>query len=46
MQREAHLAGLAFYQQAVETAERANTLMREIDDISREVHQQLDESDV
>jgi hypothetical protein len=46
MQREAHLACLALYQQAVETAERANTLMREIDDITREVHRHLDDLDI
>ena len=44
--REARLASLALYQQALRTAERVKTLIREIDDISREVHQHLDDLDI
>jgi hypothetical protein len=44
--RETHLASLALYQQALRTAERVKTLMREIDEVSREVHQHLDDLDI
>jgi hypothetical protein len=43
---EARLASLALYQQALRTAERVKTLIREIDDLSREVHQHLDDLDI
>jgi hypothetical protein len=43
--RELALANLALYQQALHTAERIKTLRREIDDISREVHERLDDLD-
>jgi uncharacterized membrane protein len=44
--RETRLTSLALYQQALRTAERIKTLMREIDEISREVHQHLDDLDI
>jgi hypothetical protein len=44
--RETHRASLALYQQALRTAERVKTLMREIDEISREVHQHLDDHSI
>jgi hypothetical protein len=43
---EAVLESLALYQQARRTPERVKTLRREIDDISREVYQRLDDLDV
>jgi hypothetical protein len=43
---ETRLTSLALYQQALRTAERVKTLMREIDEISREVHQHLDDLDI
>jgi hypothetical protein len=44
--RQTCLASVALYQQALRTAERVKTLMRQIDDISREVHRHLDDLDV
>lgn len=41
--REEGLVSLAFYQQVLRTAERIKTLRREIDDISREIHERLDD---
>jgi hypothetical protein len=46
LHREARLARLALYQQALRTAERVKTLIRHIDDISREVHEHLDDLDI
>jgi hypothetical protein len=43
---ETRLTSLALYQQALRTAERVKTLMREIDEVSREVHQHLDDLDI
>lgn len=44
--RETGLTSLALYQQALRTAERIKTLRREIDDISRELHERLDDLDI
>jgi hypothetical protein len=44
--RETRLTTLALYQQALRTAERVKTLMREMDEVSREVHQHLDDLDI
>jgi hypothetical protein len=41
--REISLENLALYQQILRTAQRLKTLRREIDDISRELHQRLDD---
>jgi hypothetical protein len=46
MHRETRLTSLALYQQALRTAERVKALMREIDEVSREVHQHLDDLDI
>jgi hypothetical protein len=46
MYREVGLVNLALYQQVLRTAERIKTLRREIDDISREVHERLDDLDI
>jgi hypothetical protein len=43
---EVVLESLALYQQALRTAERVKTLRREIDDVSRELHQRLDDLDI
>jgi hypothetical protein len=37
---------LALYQQVMRRAERIKTLRREIDDISRELHERLDDLDI
>jgi hypothetical protein len=44
--REISLENLALYQQILRTAERIKTLRREMDDISRELYQQLDDFDL
>jgi hypothetical protein len=44
--REISLENLALYQQILRTAERIKTLRREIDDISRELYQRLDDFDI
>jgi hypothetical protein len=44
--REVSLENLALYQQILRTAERMKTLRRQIDDISREVYQRLDDFDL
>ena len=44
--REVGLESLAFYQQALRTAERIKTLRREIDDINREIYERLDDLDI
>jgi hypothetical protein len=44
--REVGLVNLALYQQILRTAERIKTLRREIDDISRELHERLDDLDI
>jgi hypothetical protein len=46
MYREVGLVNLALYQQVLRTDERIKTLRREIDDISREVHERLDDLDI
>src|SRR5262249_42649408 len=43
--REISLENLALYQQILRTAERIKTLRREMDDISRELYQRLDDFD-
>jgi hypothetical protein len=44
--REISLENLALYQQILRTAQRVKTLRREIDDISRELYQRLDDFDI
>jgi|SRR5215467_7729520 len=44
--REVGLESLAFYQQALRTAERIKTLRREIDDVNRELYERLDDLDI
>jgi hypothetical protein len=44
--REISLENLALYQQVLRTAQRVKTLRREIDDISRELYQRLDDFDI
>jgi hypothetical protein len=44
--REISLKNLALYQQILRTAQRVKTLRREIDDISRELYQRLDDFDI
>jgi hypothetical protein len=44
--RKVGLVNLAIYQQVLRTAERIKTLRREIDDISREIHERLDDLDI
>jgi hypothetical protein len=44
--REISLENLALYQQIMRTVQRIKTLHREIDDISRELYQRLDDFDI
>jgi hypothetical protein len=44
--REVVLENLALYQQILRAAERIKTLRREIDDVSRQVYQRLDDLDL
>jgi hypothetical protein len=44
--QEISLENLALYQQILRTAQRLKTLRREIDDISRELYQRLDDFDI
>jgi hypothetical protein len=44
--REISLENLALYQQIMRTAKRIKTLRREIDDVSRELYQRLDDFDL
>jgi len=44
--REVFLVNLALYQQVLRSAERIKTLRREIDDVSREIYERLDDLDI
>ena len=44
--REVGLVNLALYQQVLRSAERIKTLRREIDEVSREIYEWLDDLDI